>query len=171
MGALPYVAVRNGRIVCEDLGLDIPATAEGAKEFGYQLGVKGVDQWMCSSSVDHPDEYGGENIDLRSLLCEGHKRSLKPESFTVLLQDNADREGRAVEVTMKLENGFLHIMPKGYGEPGAADGYGSPVFLEIWEENLRVIVTPNINDEDSKQIIDLEGAREDRRPPEPVEQS
>ena len=40
-----------------------------------------------------------------------------------------------------------------------------PVFLEVYEGRLRVIVTPDINEENNRRIIDLEGARESLRTP------
>ena len=49
-----------------------------------------------------------------------------------------------------------------YGDHGSADCHGVPVMLERWQGRLRLIVWPDINQQEP-QIIDLEEAREDRR--------
>jgi DnaJ-class molecular chaperone len=77
--------------------------------------------------------------------------------------DLSARKVSGLKVQVSLRNGFLEIKPEGYGEPEAADGHGSPVFLEVYNGHLRVIVTTDINDADSRQIIDLEGAKESAR--------
>jgi hypothetical protein len=87
------------------------------------------------------------------------------EQLTVILPDQACPAARGLKVKVCLEHGFLHIVPEGYGEPDAADGDGAPVFLEVYEGRLRVIVTPDINEENNRRIIDLEGARESLRTP------
>ena len=56
----------------------------------------------------------------------------------------------------------ISIYPKGHGDFGSADGHGCPLFLEYYRGCLRVIVFPDINEQDP-QIIDLSGAREDHR--------
>lgn len=67
-----------------------------------------------------------------------------------------------VHVKVKLEDGFLNIMPSGYGELDAIDGTGAPISIEIYRSELRVILRPDINKDDPK-IIFLEGARESNR--------
>lgn len=83
--------------------------------------------------------------------------------FRVLLPDGSESHaGTSAALTVRYQAGFLEIRADGYGEKTAAEGYGAPVFLEQYEGELRVIVSPDINSED-KTIISLEGAREDRR--------
>jgi len=54
------------------------------------------------------------------------------------------------------------IDAKGYGDCCSADGHGSPVFLELYQGQLRLIVFADINEQDP-EIINLDGAKEDRR--------
>lgn len=56
----------------------------------------------------------------------------------------------------------LSIFVQGYGDYGSAEGHGCPVSLELYRGKLRLIVFPDINCE-APTIIDLSGAREDRR--------
>jgi hypothetical protein len=83
-------------------------------------------------------------------------------SMTVTLTDNGDGDA-ALRVRVALENGFLHLYPEGYGEPDAARGHGSPVFMEVYDGRLILRVHPDITaDSDKAVVIDLEGARENR---------
>lgn len=57
----------------------------------------------------------------------------------------------------------VYIRPDGYGDACSHDGEGSPVMLEVWEGELRVVIWGDINKEDPTHIISLEGAREEKR--------
>jgi hypothetical protein len=81
----------------------------------------------------------------------------------MILRDNADPNGRTVEVRVVEGNGFLEVRAAGYGERTAADGHGSVLALEVYEGRLRLLVFSDINVEGPTHTIDLEGAREDRR--------
>jgi hypothetical protein len=80
---------------------------------------------------------------------------------TIVLEDIVQDEGK-VEVQIFANRRGIELYPKGYGENEAIDGSGSPVLLELCNGKLRVVVSDDINDPD-KQVIDLEGAREDKR--------
>jgi hypothetical protein len=86
--------------------------------------------------------------------------------FTITLREKYDAipddDRRSVKVKVVGDTDFLFIQPEGYGEPEAANGTGSPVFLEFYRDSLRLIVTPDILDAGKRTTIDLEGAREDR---------
>ena len=56
----------------------------------------------------------------------------------------------------------ISIYPQGHGEFGSADGHGCPLFIEFYQGRLRVVAFPDINKEEPR-VIDLSGAREDRR--------
>jgi hypothetical protein len=64
-------------------------------------------------------------------------------------------------------DGSLLIGFRGFGEASAQEGFGFPVVIEQHEGRLRLIVWSDINQEDPTHIIDLEGARESARLPEP----
>ena len=57
----------------------------------------------------------------------------------------------------------LFILPEGYGEYCAAPGEGACLAIEIWEGKLRLVIWGDINKEEPTHIINLEGAREDKR--------
>lgn len=86
------------------------------------------------------------------------------QEFHCTLKDNnpEHQPQRTVNVRVVEENGFLQIYPEGYGEPEAAKGCGSPVFLEVYEGELRVHIKPDIQDGRQHETFSLEGAREDR---------
>lgn len=69
----------------------------------------------------------------------------------------------AVEVEDECNGAGLVIRPSGYGCYGCADGTTGPIYMEVHEGRLRLIVWANINEEDPTHVIDLEAAREDRR--------
>lgn len=57
----------------------------------------------------------------------------------------------------------IQIGFEGYGECGAAEGYGRPVVIELYEGKLRLLVWSDINSEDPTHTIELNGAQEARR--------
>ena len=70
-----------------------------------------------------------------------------------------DKQQCVIDVhELALEVGF-----EGYGECAAADGYGRPVIIELYEGKLRLLVWSDINREDPTHIIELNGAQEARR--------
>jgi hypothetical protein len=79
----------------------------------------------------------------------------------MILRDNADPQGRTVEVRAVEGSGFLELRAAGYGEMTAAEGHGSVLALEVYEGRLRLLVFGDIQTEGPTHIIDLEGAREE----------
>ena len=57
----------------------------------------------------------------------------------------------------------VSLIAEGYGDHGSAEGHGSPIFVELRNGDLRLVVWANINEEDPTNILNLTGAREDRR--------
>lgn len=72
-------------------------------------------------------------------------------------------ERRKVKVNVSGDSDWLYIKPEGYGECEALNGDGSPVFLELIDNELRLIYATDINDDGSRESLSLEGAREDKR--------
>lgn len=65
----------------------------------------------------------------------------------------------SIPVTATYKNGVIWLGFEGYGEPEAPEGQGTPVGLEYYEGELRVIVYDDINRCEPK-VIPMEEARE-----------
>lgn len=78
-----------------------------------------------------------------------------------LADADADSESLALlPIRIEASDFCISIFPRGHGDFGSEDGYGCPLFIEIYQGRLRVIAFPDINVEDPT-IIDLSNARED----------
>lgn len=82
----------------------------------------------------------------------------------VTLVDGCEGFKETVNVKVELGTNYaIDVIPEGFGNATMTDGHGVPVILELWEGRLRLLVWADINQEDPTHIIDLEGAREDKR--------
>lgn len=81
---------------------------------------------------------------------------------TKLLDADSSFDHRLPIKIMTDERGVT-IAAEGHGDYGSEDGNGSPLFLELHQGSLRLLVWADINTEEPTHIIDLSGAREDRR--------
>lgn len=91
------------------------------------------------------------------------KRDELETQYTIPLEDgHEDHAGERQEVTIRVGKEYISINPNGYGDCGSANGHGSPIHIERYEGELRLLYWPDINQEDPV-IVSLEGAREDRR--------
>lgn len=70
---------------------------------------------------------------------------------------------KVIAVEAEQEARSIVIKPEGYGDFHSEDGNGTPILLEFWEGQLRLVVWADINSQDPTHVIDLEGAREDKR--------
>ena len=84
------------------------------------------------------------------------------QSMTAVLSDGAPNQAGSLKVRVTADSSTVSIFPERYGDFGSADGHGCPVFLELYEGRLRLVVFADINEQDPT-IIDLDGAREARR--------
>lgn len=90
--------------------------------------------------------------------------AVDPVEPSVTLKDvSGGKRSILVGVRGEGDNAGLLIRPDGYGCCNCDDGTTGPVYLEVHEGRLRLIVWADINDEEPTHIIDLEGAREERR--------
>ena len=80
----------------------------------------------------------------------------------ITLIDADPSVGNTQPIKVVADQRGVSIEAKGFGDCCSADGHGSPVFLELHQGQLRLIVFSDINEQDPT-IIDLDGAREDRR--------
>jgi len=81
----------------------------------------------------------------------------------VLREQSGDENRPSKKGTIILDDETLLINVEGYGDCCSSDGQGTPIFIEIWEGELRVCVWSDINREDATHRISLEGAREEKR--------
>ena len=81
---------------------------------------------------------------------------------TKLIEKDFIKNPRKIPVEIASDSQGIYIKPKGYGDASSADGYGIPIMLELWNNELRLIVWGDIMQEDPTHIISLENAREDR---------
>ena len=84
--------------------------------------------------------------------------------LTTTLKDADPESSDTLQVRVDANDSAILIFPKGYGDFDSATGHGCPVFLELYQGRLRLIMFADINDEEPK-IIDLESAREDQHVP------
>jgi hypothetical protein len=110
-----------------------------------------------------------ETETLANMVMACLKHDCKPV-VSVALTDQGDGTG-TTDVTVTACGrgkgyGCLLIDSPGYGDYGSADGYGTPVLIERYNNELRVIVYADINQEDATHVTSLEGARETKRLPD-----
>lgn len=79
--------------------------------------------------------------------------------MNVTLEDHADSKLPGLAISVEFVNGVLIVYADGYGDKCSMPGEGSPLLLELYDGELRVVVWPDINEEDP-QIISLAGAKE-----------
>ena len=86
------------------------------------------------------------------------------QSLTTILNDAGSEHSERLRVRVVANDFAISIFPEGFGDFGSAPGHGCPVFLEIYRGRLRLIVFPDINNQEPT-IIDLDAAREDQHVP------
>ena len=79
--------------------------------------------------------------------------------FKLADSDEERKDGNLVKGIIEITPTKLWIHIDGYGECTASEGEGFPIGIEIYNGRLRLLVWPDINDEES-EVIDMEGARE-----------
>jgi len=91
---------------------------------------------------------------------------MRSKFYTTIEDTQAPNGLKQKEVRVEIKEGlagyYIEIKPEGFGDHGSADGHGVPITLELYEGRLRLIVFPNINNE-NPTVIDMEGARETAR--------
>ena len=91
---------------------------------------------------------------------------MKSKFYTTIQDRNPPKGQIGREIRIEIKEGlagyYIEVKPEGFGDHGSADGHGVPITLELYEGRLRLIVFPDINEEEPT-IIDMEGARETAR--------
>lgn len=86
------------------------------------------------------------------------------QSLTTILNDADSEHSERLRVRVTANDSAISIFPEGYGDFGSAPGLGCPVFLELYEGRLRLIVFPDINNQEPT-ILNLESARDEQHVP------
>jgi len=79
------------------------------------------------------------------------------------LSDADSEHSSSLRIRVVANGSVLSIFPEGYGDFASAEGHGCPVFLELYQGRLRLVVFAEIEQEDPTHLVDLERARESRR--------
>ena len=79
------------------------------------------------------------------------------------LKDAHPDHGNTLPIRLTVSPNGVSLSAAGYGDFGSAEGHGTPVYVELYRGELRVLVWADINREDPTHVITLGGAREDRR--------
>ena len=82
-----------------------------------------------------------------------------PTPFTLYDPDS----GKEIKGSMACFDGGLLFSFEGYGDQCSLDGAGAPLFIDVHQDRLRLIVWSDINQEDATHFIDMEKARESNR--------
>jgi len=88
------------------------------------------------------------------------------QSFSTTLLDADPEHDAPLSIRLAGSPQGVSLFADGYGDKGTMPDHGTPVFIELYRGQRRVIVWSDINREDPTHIIPLGGAREDRRQPD-----
>lgn len=91
-----------------------------------------------------------------------------PPCSTTLRDAHPDHDAK-VRVRLAVSPNGVSLYAEGYGDQTSAEGHGTPVFLELYKGELRLVVWSDINKEDPTHIIPLGGARLKRPQPDDSE--
>ena len=91
------------------------------------------------------------------------------QSFRTTLMDADHGHDATLSIRLAGSPHGVSLFAEDYGDKGTMPGHGTPVFIELYRGELRVIVWADINEEDPTHVIPLGGAREDRRKPDGCE--
>jgi len=110
------------------------------------------------------DRYQKEIDELKDRMQEAQDQLWCGISEMVCAEKSSEVEKpKKIRVKIKDEHDTISIAPEGYGDGCSMDDYGTPVILEVWEDELKTIVWSNIHHEDPTHIISMEDALETKR--------
>ena len=91
------------------------------------------------------------------------------QAHSTTLRDAHPDYDAKLPIRLAVSPNGVSLYAEGYGDRTSAEGHGTPVFLELYRGELRLVVWADINKEDATHVIPLGGAREDRRQPDTEE--
>jgi len=72
----------------------------------------------------------------------------------------------SIKGEIKIGAHGIYIKLDGHGEKNMPPGYGEPVMIEFYDDQARVIIWSDINDEEPTHHVRLDGAKEEKRLPD-----
>lgn len=84
---------------------------------------------------------------------------------TTLKDAHPDHSG-TLPICLSVSPNGMSLYAEGHGDCGSSEGHGTPIFIELYKGELRVLVWADINKEDPTHVVPLNGARNDRRQPD-----
>ena len=118
---------------------------------------EGDEEWIETISVEVV--YGDTHQESMFATPNPRKAAMSNLRIQLVLPDADPSWNGQQEITLVVEPCGVSVAAQGYGDFGSADGYGSPVYLELYQGALRLVVWPDIHEEEPL-IIDLAGAKE-----------
>jgi hypothetical protein len=70
----PFVTLENGNLVCNELKFSEPCTVTSCRLLGVRLFETNHQTWLCSSSLDFPQEQGIEITEIHELIQKGFEQ-------------------------------------------------------------------------------------------------
>lgn len=83
------------------------------------------------------------------------------QTMKIKLRDiDTEKDQTPLEIEIQADSEGIAIRPKGYGDACSTAGRGTPIFLQVYDGQLRLSVWSDICKEDPTHEISLEGAKE-----------
>lgn len=118
---------------------------------------------LCLGVAGNDSEKIQRNQELISELQDGAKELISRLKIT--LHDQAIyRENETVNATVEVSDRYIEIGIQGYGECSSPEGEGTPILIERYNGEVRVLAFNDINNTEPV-VIGLEKAREELRHP------
>lgn len=95
-------------------------------------------------------------------LCEEINCSSQQQTIPFVLHDCGNGRNK-IEGIIALWSTGIEVFVNGYGTSSMEPGCGSPIYIEYYQDSLRVLVWNDINQSDPTNVIALEGALETKR--------
>ena len=110
--------------------------------------------------LQQPDSSPGQDTGGELMLNSFGSNKFEVQFY---LHDSMDECRSPKKVTIRVTGEQVLIRPEGYGDYCSEDENGWPIAYEVADGKPRIIVWPDINDEDETIVVQMEGALETNR--------